>query len=258
MTQNGDALRFVSEWFQNDKQVVLSAVTQSIDAFLYASKELKNDKEVVLASVTQVGWALEHSSEELKNNKEVVLAAVTDYGWALQYASKELQNDVEVVLAAVTQHGVAFDFTSKALQDNAEVVQAALMSLLIKKYNTIPDGDTAANEEVVLLIHHLVSKQVLVPSDVIHVASSHGLHWDHGMSTLIERDYEVLESKDEVTGLLPFMTFASSSSADLNTLFEIMKKHPESVRLYNTPIRKRDNEMTTDESYDGNKLRKLN
>ena len=110
---------------------------------------------------------------------------------------------------------------------------------------------------------------MLVPLDVIHVVSAHGLQWDYGMSTLIERDYSVLETKDEATSLLPFMTFASGDSIegrdhfDLSTLFEMMKKHPQSVRLYNSPnkqrvMKKRDYEMTTNISYDGTKLRKLN
>ena len=79
----------------------------------------------------------------------------------------------------------------------------------------------------------------------------------------------MLESKDEATGLLPFMTFASISSerqnhADLNTLFEMVKKHPQSVRLYNTTnkqrdvMKKADNEMTTDAYNDGTKRQKLN
>ena len=110
---------------------------------------------------------------------------------------------------------------------------------------------------------------MLVPSDVIHVASARGLQWNHGMSKLIEQDYSVvLESKDEATDLLPFMTYASSRSesqnhANLNTLFEMMKKHPQLVRLYDTTnkqrvVRKeRDNESTTDAYYDGIKRRKL-
>ena len=105
---------------------------------------------------------------------------------------------------------------------------------------------------------------MLVPLDVIHVASACGLQWNDGMSKLIERDYSVLETKDEATGLLPFMTFGSSSSSregrdhtDLDTLFEMMKKYPQSVvRFYNTSnehrsMKKRDNEMRTDDvSYD--------
>merc|ERR1712154_666895 len=88
------------------------------------------------------------------------------------------------------------------------------------------------------LICNLVFKQILDPLDVIHVASACGLHWNHGMSELIEQDYSVLESKDALTGLLPFMTFAcddggrfQKNDIDLNTLFEMVKKHPQAVRL---------------------------
>ena len=102
------------------------------------------------------------------------------------------------------------------------------------------DYDKSTKDYYSSLIHKLVSKQALVPLDVIHIASSFGLQWNHGMSNLIEQDYSVLESNYEATGLLPFMTFASSSHkefrdrTDLNTLFEMIKKHPLSVRFYDT------------------------
>ncbi len=144
------------------------------------------------------------------------------------------------------------------------------MQLLIQNNTHSPlDGmEIHLYEKARKLIHELASKQVLVPSHVIHDVSAFKLHWDDGMSELIERDYSVLESKDEATGLIPFMTFASNSSksqndADLNTLFEMIKKDPQSVRLYNTTneqrdvMKKRGNEMTTDAYYDGTKRRKL-
>ena len=89
LTQNGNALQYVSDELKNDKEVVLAAITEDGRALEYASDELKNDKEVVLAAVTQYGRALEYASDELKNDKDVVLAAVTEDGWALQYSSDE-------------------------------------------------------------------------------------------------------------------------------------------------------------------------
>ena len=168
-------------------------------------------------------------------------------------------------------------FAPVVLQDNAEVVQAAFVQLLIqdddskshhnfKSYHISKShrGTKANKKARKKLIHKLASKQVLVPSHVIHVASTCKLQWNQGMSELIEPDYSVLESKDEATGLPPFMTYASNSSksqnrVDLNTLFEMVKKYPKSVRLLNTTnkkrdvMKKRDNEMTTDAYYDGTK-----
>ena len=269
VTQSGFALEFASKELKNDQEVVLAAVTQNGHAFKYAPEELQNNKEVALAAVTQDGWALQDASEELRNDFDVVFAAVTQDGRALQFASEELKNDVEMVQTAVIQNGWAFEYTSEALKDNAEVVQTAFIQLLIQKYNSKSHRDSAANIVIRKLIEELVSKQVLVPLNIIHTASACKLQWNHGMNKLIERDYSVLVSNDEATGLLPFMTFASNNHksrnrADLNTLFEMLKKHPQSVRLYNTTnvqrdvMKKRDNEMTTDAYYYDTKLRKLN
>ena len=142
----------------------------------------------------------------LQNDKEIVLAAVTQCGDAWHHASRELQSEKEVALAAVTQDGRAINHASEELQSNKEVVQAAIMQLLIQSCHF----DTNS------LIQELVSKQVLVPLDLIHVASACKLCWNHGMSKLIGQDHLMLESKDEATGLFPFMTFASSNSESQN------------------------------------------
>ena len=147
-----------------------------------------------------------------------------------------MQSDKEVVLAAVTQDAEAFDYASKELQNNKEVVLAAIMQLLMQYNIEQTDGDSAVDCDIGQTIHKLISKQVLVPLDVIHVVSGCGLHWNHGMSELVEQDYSVLECIDTSTGLLPFMTFASCSGKsqndiDLNTLFEMVKRNPQAVRL---------------------------
>ena len=153
-----------------------------------------------------------------------------------------------MVLAAVTQKGDALQYASEELQSDREVALAAIMQLLMKEYNT--KHRPFLKVSTIPSIRDLISKQVLAPLDVIHVASACGLHWNHGMSELIEQDYSVLESKDATTGLLPVMTFACVSGeihndVDLNTLFEMVKKHPQVVCLQNVNKRLR-NEMTSD------------
>ena len=239
ITQNGCALEYACRQSQNDKEVVVAAVTQQGFALQFASNDLQRDEEVVMAAITQNGCALKYVPEWLQNYEEVVLAAVTQQGDALEYVSEELQNDnKDIVLAAVTQNGCALKYVSERLYNDPEVVHAAFMQLVIKRYNVM---DTY-NEDfhVRRWICRLVSKQILVPSDIIHVSSARGLHWDHGMSELIEQDCSVLDSQDEATGLLPFMTFASRTSEeswkyDLSTLFaEMIKKLPQTVRLHKT------------------------
>merc|ERR1711976_816988 len=76
-------------------------------------------------------------------------------------------------------------------------------------------------------IYELLSKIDFIPPDVIHQASIHGLHWDMGMKEIIEKNTASLESRNKMTGFLPFMSFASSGEeCDLDTLFEMMRIHP--------------------------------
>ena len=75
--------------------IILFAFSQDGRALLSASKQLQNDREIVLAAVTQDGYALEFAS----NDREVVLAAVTQNGEALEYASEDLKRDREIVEA---------------------------------------------------------------------------------------------------------------------------------------------------------------
>jgi len=49
---NGLALGQLPYIFQNNKKVVLTAVSQNEGALKYASNELRNDREIILAAVT--------------------------------------------------------------------------------------------------------------------------------------------------------------------------------------------------------------
>ena len=64
----------------------------------YASKELQNDKDVVMTAVSTSAMDLFYASEELKNDKDIVLIAVAKDGLALCYASDNLQENKELLL----------------------------------------------------------------------------------------------------------------------------------------------------------------
>jgi hypothetical protein len=61
-----------------------------------------NNKQIVLTAVSYFGSALEFASDELKNDKEVVLVAVSNNGYSLQYASYNLKNDKDIILTAIS------------------------------------------------------------------------------------------------------------------------------------------------------------
>ena len=57
-------------------QLVLKAVEQNGNALKYVSSFLQNDKEIVLKSVKQNGESLEYASDTLQKDEEAILAAI--------------------------------------------------------------------------------------------------------------------------------------------------------------------------------------
>ena len=111
---------------QNNKEVVLAAVSNHGYAFHYASERLKNDKEVILAAVREDGCVLDDLSKRLQDDKEVVLAAVSNHGMALKCASAGLKDDKEVVMAAVSNTGSCLSFVSNRLIKDKDIYLEAL------------------------------------------------------------------------------------------------------------------------------------
>ena len=63
----------------------------------------QNDKDVVLTAVKNLAWTIHFASDRLKNDKDVVIEAVKKYGIELHdisIYSKKFMNDKQVVFAA--------------------------------------------------------------------------------------------------------------------------------------------------------------
>ena len=113
--------RYASNALMHDRDTVMAAVTESWKV-LKDMPMYNDDKEVIMTAVVQDGWALEYASDRLKNDKEVVMAAIAQNGCTLRYASDELKSDREVVMAAVTNNGLALEYSK--LKDD-DIVKAA-------------------------------------------------------------------------------------------------------------------------------------
>ena len=113
--------QYASYALMHNRDTVMAAVTESWKVLEYMPM-YNDDKEVIMTAVVQDGWALEHASDRLKNDKEVVMAAIAWNGCTLRYASDELKSDREVVMAAVTNNGLALEYSK--LKDD-DIVKAA-------------------------------------------------------------------------------------------------------------------------------------
>lgn len=97
----GSLLRFVSEKFLDDEEIILVAVMKEGDLLKLASKRCRDNPKIVRAAVNHTGHKLRFASERLQDDEVTVLEAVRNSGWALQFASPRLQARRDIVLEAL-------------------------------------------------------------------------------------------------------------------------------------------------------------
>lgn len=111
---------------QNDKEIVLKAVSDNGLDLRFASPTLRDDKEVVTFAVEQNGWALEYASPRLKNDKEIVMKAILNDPWSMKFASIELKNDKTFALEVLRTDGTILCWLSDFLKNDLDVVSMAI------------------------------------------------------------------------------------------------------------------------------------
>ena len=68
------------------------------------------------------------------------------------------------------------------------------------------------------------------PRKDVHILTGKGLRWEEGLEKVFKQDfYESLVSKDECTGLVPFMVAASCGKSNLDTLFQMIMSDPSPI-----------------------------
>jgi hypothetical protein len=145
VSQNGMLLQYAALELQNDKELVLAAVSNS-QYLNYAFKKWKDDYDVVCASIKYSGDTLQYASERLKDDLEIVKLAIKHKKVNLKYGSTRLRNNVEIysdildlqycleeirrnkklVLLAIRRNGMQLQYCSKELQNDEDVVFTAV------------------------------------------------------------------------------------------------------------------------------------
>ena len=124
VSQSGLMLQYTNDIMKNDKDVVLAAIKSSPVSLIYASLNIKDDKDIILIAVSQFGYLLKYASTNLQNDKDVVLAAVEEHGNALLYASNFLKNDIDVILKAASESFYSLCFINEELLKNKYIQKA--------------------------------------------------------------------------------------------------------------------------------------
>ena len=95
-------------------------------ALEYASDAMQDNKEVVLAAVSNNGLALEYASKFMQNNMAVVMAAVSNNGKAFKYASGEMHMNMDVHDARLGFFLIGYSKSAAAYHGSARSFPLAL------------------------------------------------------------------------------------------------------------------------------------
>lgn len=96
--REGANLKFALD-FANDRELVFTAIRQNGMSLEFASTTLQNDRELVLGALTKLGdgLALQFASSQLRDDKQVVLRAVLNDRRSFEFASKRLKKDPQIL-----------------------------------------------------------------------------------------------------------------------------------------------------------------
>ena len=103
------------------------------------------------------------------------------------------------------------------------------------------------DEDWSCIIHHLLyddengSRSCACIQDenaryVLHTAAENGLAWNKGLNCIVNSNKAILERRDKITGLIPFMLAASGERSDLNSVFELLRGNPGPLSFVNHTI----------------------
>ena len=107
--------------FIYDKKYIHDAVRDGY-SLKYVPEKFQDDYDIVETAVLKSGLNLEYASHRLKNNGEIVVEAVYVDGKALQFASRRLQNKKIIVKDAVLNNGIAFQYATPKLRDDENFI----------------------------------------------------------------------------------------------------------------------------------------
>ena len=120
---NAFALVLFDEQIQNDKDIVLLAVTGGC-ALCYVSEKMKDDEDVVRTALNNSGFHYRDASLRLRGKKEFLLLGLQYSPEYIEYAPEELKDDKEFILETLKTVRVNYKKLSIRLQEDRDIALA--------------------------------------------------------------------------------------------------------------------------------------
>ncbi|KAG2378080.1 hypothetical protein C9374_008702 [Naegleria lovaniensis] len=202
---NGKCYRDVLPIFQNDREIVLAAVSNT-GSLLYEQQknrrvlpaQFRNDKEVILAALKSGSCSFSNIPTHLYNDKDVVLTALeytSLYESSIAYAVSRFfeRNDREVIIATIQKNGhylnsLSYDFSNDrdlllaAIRNNQVVYALQAASNNLKQDQNFVLDCVKANPSVLNFVCYQFNKEIRCNFDILY---EHAKRWGFVMDELI-------------------------------------------------------------------------
>jgi hypothetical protein len=63
----------------------------------------------------------------------------------------------------------------------------------------------------------------------LYVACEYGFSWDKGIRVFYNEDESLIYTPDPITNLKPFALAACSDESDLDSVYELLVRHPDAI-----------------------------
>ena len=141
------AFCYVPDDLKQDKEMILASV--QLDGMLLEQvpPQFQNDYDVVLSAVKQCGYAYQYASDNLKSNRNIVLVAVSTNGAVVDRlpADSKLRQDKDVCLAAIKSNPYAIKYIADNMKRDHDLLVAA--GMFDEDHNTDHSKDEATQGE---------------------------------------------------------------------------------------------------------------
>jgi hypothetical protein len=115
--------------FQDDYEIVMSAVIQNGLALQYVNQNLKCNSDVIITAMNQNVYDFDFIPNKVYGDVKIMHEIVKIDGFALRYASDDIRGNREIVIDAIKQEPFSLRYVTNKLHEGREIVQMAVKQL---------------------------------------------------------------------------------------------------------------------------------
>lgn len=191
--------QYASERLRNDKEIALRAVSSSYEMLRFLGDDLKEDADVFFVAINNNYHSYRYLPESLKDNKEIMSVVVSQIGEYLKDASPRLRDDEQLVLNAIKNSPSAFAYASSRLKNDLRFILKFFKIFPIRKDSELINFLSSLPLEVK---NSITENRMVMLQLVKKLGTSAYLH----VSEELKRDFEIVSETISKSKIIPRST----------------------------------------------------